>query len=173
MSFPARFRLYALPKNGEKERRLKQLKTALVCVLVTWSLGLVAEVQNYSIDWHTIPGGGGASSNGQYSLAGTIGQVGAGSVASGGNYSLTGGFWSLISVVQTPGAPILQIALQANQVVVSWSTPATNWTLLQSSNLAVAGSWVPSGYSVFATNGTSSVTISAPTGNLFFRLSQP
>jgi hypothetical protein len=132
-----------------------------------------AGAQNYSVDWHAIPGGGGASSNGQYSVTGSIGQSGAGSVMAGGNYSLAGGFWSLISLVQTPGAPALNITYLPNQVVVFWSTPVTNWTLQQNSNLAATGGWATSGYPVTATNGTSSITISAPTGNLFFRLSQP
>ena len=135
--------------------------------------GFRAGAQSYAIDWSAIPGGGGVSTNAQYSLAGSIGQSGAGSAMAGGNYSLTGGFWSLISVVQTPGAPTLSIAHLANQVIVSWPTPGTNWTLQQNSNLAATGGWATSGYPVSATNGTSSITISAATGNLFFRLSQP
>jgi len=144
-----------------------------VCVLLLLALVFDAGAQNYSVDWSAIPGGGGASSNGQYSVTGSIGQIGANSISSGGNYSVTGGFWSLISVVQTPGAPTLNITHLPNQVVVFWSTPATNWTLQQNTNLAVTGGWVTSGYPIFATNGVSSITITAATGNLFFRLSQP
>ena len=136
-------------------------------------LGIRADAQTYSINWHTLPGGGGVSSNGQYSLAGNIGQSGGGSVMAGGNYSLTGGFWSLISLVQTAGAPTLTLFRQANQVVISWPTPVSSWTLQQNTNLAAAGGWVTSSYSVSNTNGTSSIIISAPAGNLFFRLSQP
>jgi hypothetical protein len=149
-----------------------RVKIFLVCALLL-SLGFRAGAQTYAIDWHAIPGGGGVSSNGQYSLAGSIGQSGAGAVMAGGNYSLTGGFWSLISVVQTPGAPPLSITHIASQVVVSWPTPAASWTLQQNSNLAVTGGWAASGYPVSATNGTSSITIFVPAGNLFFRLSQP
>ena len=135
--------------------------------------GFRAGAQSYAIDWSSIPGGGGTSTNGQYSLAGSIGQSSAGSAMTGGNYSLTGGFWSLISVVQTPGAPTLSVAHLANQVIIFWPTPGTNWTLQQNSNLAVPSGWATSDYPVSATNGTSSITISAATGNLFFRLSQP
>lgn len=165
--------LYAPPENGEKERLLMKQNFLLPWILVALPLGFRAGAQTYSVDWHTLPGGGGVSSNGQYLLAGSIGQSGAGLVSSGGNYSLTGGFWSLISVVQTAGAPALSLTHQANQVVISWPTPAAGWTLQQNSNLAVGGGWVTSGYPVSATNGTSSITISAPAGNLFFRLSQP
>ena len=150
-----------------------RLKTMLVCALALSLLGFRAAAQSLAIDWSAIPGGGGVSANGQYSLAGSLGQSGAGAVMAGGNYSLTGGFWSLISVVQTPGAPVLRIVHRANQVIVSWPTPGTNWTLQQNSNLAGFGGWTTSGYPVAATNGMSSITISAAPGNIFFRLSQP
>jgi hypothetical protein len=47
----------------------------------------------YDLSWNTIAGGGGASSNGTYTLLGTIGQPAAGSIGSG-NFALSGGFWS-------------------------------------------------------------------------------
>ncbi len=66
--------------------------------------------QSYSINWYKVAGGGGASTGGVYSVSGTIGQHDAGQPMTGGTYSLTGGFWSLIAVVQTPGAPTLYIS---------------------------------------------------------------
>ena len=54
--------------------------------------------QSYTIDWYTIGGGGGASSGGDFTLNGTIGQPEAGTM-SGDNYSLAGGFWGAL---QTP-----------------------------------------------------------------------
>src|ERR1039458_5110991 len=77
------------------------------------SLGLA---QSYSIDWYKIAGGGGTSSNGQYTVSGTIGQHDASGVMTGGAYSLTGGFWALYAV-QTPGAPLLTITYAANQAI--------------------------------------------------------
>ena len=53
----------------------------------------------------------------------------------GGNYSLTGGFWALISVVQTPGAPTLYISHSGNTVTVYWQA-VSGWTLHQNNNLA-------------------------------------
>ncbi len=47
---------------------------------------------DYAIPWHTIDGGGGTSSVGQYIVTGTIGQPDA-AVSSGDNYELLGGFW--------------------------------------------------------------------------------
>ncbi|HUC85210.1 MAG TPA: hypothetical protein VL970_08465, partial [Candidatus Acidoferrales bacterium] len=58
--------------------------------------------QSYSIDWFKIAGGGGTSSNGQFSVSGTIGQPDAGGPLTGGSFSLAGGFWALYAV-QTPG----------------------------------------------------------------------
>src|ERR1700759_4026723 len=89
-----------------------------------------ASAQNYSIDWYKISGGGGTSTNGQYAVSGTIGQHDAGGPMTGGNYSLTGGFWSLISVVQTAGAPTLYISHSGNTVTVYWQN-VTGWALQQ------------------------------------------
>jgi hypothetical protein len=80
-------------------------------------LGLLTPVlalgQSYSIDWYKVSGGGGTSSGGAYSVTATIGQPDASSAMTGGNYSLTGGFWSMIRVVQTAGLPNLVISQQA------------------------------------------------------------
>lgn len=129
--------------------------------------------QGYSIDWSVIPGGGGTSSNGVYSVTGSIGQADVGNVMSGGNYSLTGGFWSLVSVVQTAGAPKLSITHSGNQIIISWPTPTSDWTLQQNSDLAANNGWSSSGYTISTNSGVSSITIPGPVGNLFFRLSQP
>ena len=88
---------------------------------------------------------------------------------------MTGGFWSLIQVVQTAGVPNLIIVPNGpNSVKVLWPDPATNtYTLQQDSNLAVPGGWTASGYTITSANGTNSITITPPTGNLFFRLSNP
>jgi len=127
----------------------------------------------YSLDWYTIDGGGGTSTGGVYQVSGTSGQPDAGQM-SGGNFSLTGGFWSLIAVVQTPGAPLLTITLnhQLSTITVSWPSPSTDWKLQQNSNL-LTGSWVDSGLAVSDDGTNKSVTISSPAGNLFFRLHNP
>jgi hypothetical protein len=142
-------------------------------------LGLIAPVlaqaQTYSISWYKVAGGGGTSAgtNGPvvYSVSGTIGQHDASSQMSGGNFALTGGFWSIISVVETPGVPNLSVSLSSGSVVVSWPDTGT-YTLQQTSGLAPAN-WQSSGYSVSTIDGTSSITITSPTGNLFFRLKSP
>jgi hypothetical protein len=127
----------------------------------------VASAQ-YSINWYAIGGGGGASTGGVYSVTGTIGQPDAGGAMNGGDYSLTGGFWSFISVLQTPGAPLLTITYSPSQAVVSWPPSSTAWMLQTNSNLA-SGIW--GNYAGTVSNNT--VTNSPPKGTLFFRLSHP
>ena len=139
--------------------------------ILLFAFCLRASAQSYSIDWHKIAGGGGTSTGGVYQITGTIGQHEAGGPLTGGNYSLTGGFWSLISAVQTPGLPDLTITHSGNSVIVSW--PATgSYTLQQNPNLSAPGSWATSGYPITTTDGTNRITITPPTGNLFFRLKQ-
>jgi len=53
----------------------------------------LALAQSYSIDWHTIDGGGGTSTGGTFVLSGTIGQPEAGRM-SDSRYTIEGGFWS-------------------------------------------------------------------------------
>jgi hypothetical protein len=127
--------------------------------------------QQYSIDSHKISGGGGTSTNGQYSVAGTIGQSDAGVAMNGGNFSVTGGFWSLISVIQTVGSPTLTVTHSGNSVKISWPSASTGFVLQQNSDLG-AGSWSASGYSISDDGTNKSIAISSPSGNLFFRLKQ-
>jgi hypothetical protein len=128
----------------------------------------VSFAQSYSIDWYKIAGGGGTSTGGTYQISGTIGQPDASSTMTGGNYLVTGGFWSLIAVVQTVGAPALTITHVGNSVKVSWPYPSTGWTLQQNSDLTTANWSTSSG---IANDGTNNViTVTSPVGNLFFRL---
>jgi hypothetical protein len=126
--------------------------------------------QQYSIDWYKIAGGGGTSTGATYQVTGTIGQHDAGGAMSGGNYSLTGGFWSLISIVQTAGAPTLTITHSGNSVKVSWPYPSTGWTLQQNPSLSTANWSTSGGISNDETNNF--IILTSPTGNLFFRLEQ-
>ena len=142
-------------------------KLVLLLSLLLPALGFA---QQYSIDWYKVAGGGGTSSGGAYSLSGTIGQPDAGGPMTGGNYSLTGGFWSLLSVVQTPGAPTLYISHSGNSVTVYWQAVA-GWTLQQNNNLSVPAGWTSSS-GVTTSGGTNYLTVTPPTLNFFFRLTQ-
>jgi hypothetical protein len=145
-------------------------------ILLIIPLLLVAtaiHAQQYSIDWYKIAGGGGTSTGSTYQVTGTIGQPDAGGAMTGGNYSLTGGFWSLISVVQTIGAPTLIVTHSGNSVTISWPSTSSGFTLQQNANLALANGWTTIGFTVSDDGTNKSITISSPTGNLFFRLTHP
>jgi hypothetical protein len=140
-------------------------------LLFSLLLPAVGFAQQYSIDWYKVAGGGGTSTGGTYAVSGTIGQPDAGGPMTGGNYSLTGGFWSLISVAQTPGAPTLYISHSGNTVTVYWQA-VSGWNLHQNHDLTVPLGWSASS-GVTTANGTNYLNITPPTGNLFFRLSNP
>ncbi|HEX7655207.1 MAG TPA: hypothetical protein VF607_16985 [Verrucomicrobiae bacterium] len=149
--------------------------TQAVCGVGLLALGtLAASAQSYSVDWYKVAGGGGTSTGGTYSVSGTIGQVDATSAnaLTGGNYAVTGGFWALVQVVQTPGAPTLYISHSGNTVTVYWQN-VSGWNLIQSGNVATpVASWSTS-TSPTLSNGTNYLTVTNPSGNLFFRLRNP
>jgi hypothetical protein len=129
--------------------------------------------QQYSINWHKIAGGGGNSTNGQYSVSGVIGQPDASGALSGGLYSLTGGYWSFIALVQTAGAPMLSITHAGSSAIISWPSPSTGFLLQTSGSLSTTKWTTFTGTIATNTAGTiSSVTITPPNGNVFFRLAQ-
>jgi hypothetical protein len=129
--------------------------------------------QTYILDWFTLDGGGGTSRGGAYAATGTIGQPDAGRM-SGGQYSLIGGFWGVVDVIQTHGAPRLNIERTAGGVRIFWERPATGWVLeestaLQSAPAAIAWSLVPpASYLSDATHFF--ITVPATTGHKFYRL---
>jgi len=158
---------------AESARGLAQSKTWRIfgALLIFLAITTSVRAQSYSIDWYKIAGGGGTSTGATYQVSGTIGQPDASLAMSGGNYSLTGGFWSLIAAVQTPGTPNLTITFVGpNSAVVSW--PNTGSYTLQTNNNLTTSNWLGYGGTINTSNGTNSITISPPTGNLFFRLKQ-
>jgi hypothetical protein len=150
------------------------MKTFILVFLLFAASSLRA--QNFNIDWFTIDGGGGTSMGSVYSISGTIGQFDAG-LMKGGTYSLTGGFWSVVEAIQTPGAPLLAITRDraSGAVTVSWPKPADGWVLDQTSALAAtpgATSWSQVVFP-YQTNSTHiSVIVPSPVGNRFYRLRQ-
>jgi hypothetical protein len=76
------------------------------------------------------------------------------------------------TITETMVVPELVISYSSNSVIVSWPNTGS-YTLQQNANLALANDWVPTGYQINTANGTNSINITAPAGNLFFRLSNP
>jgi hypothetical protein len=147
---------------------MKKLFLALAIGLPT-----LVHAQSYSIDWYKVSGGGGTSAgtNGAtiYSVSGTIGQHDASMAMTGGNYALTGGFWSILALVQQTGAPILSIAQGVNSAIISWPTPSLGFVLQTNSNLT-STNWGNYTGTIVTNGASNSVTITPPVGNLFFRL---
>jgi hypothetical protein len=151
--------------------KLKSFTFLVAFLIIAGAFSVSARAQSYSIDWYKVAGGGGTSTGGTYSVSGTIGQHDAGGPMTGGNYSVTGGFWALISVLQTPGAPTLYISRSGSTVTVFWQNVG-GWTLQQNNNLAVPAGWSPNS-SWSTTGGTNYLQLVNPPGNLFYRLQNP
>ena len=134
---------------------------------------LSASAQQYSIDWSKVSGGGGTSTGGVYAVTGTLGQHDAGTPMTGGNFSLTGGFWSLLSLVQTTGSPLLSIRYTTtNTAVISWPSPSTGFNLQFATDLTLSN-WANSVTSPSDDGTNRFLIVNPPTGNGFFRLFKP
>ena len=132
-----------------------------------------ATAQTFSIDWHTIDGGGGASVGGSFSLSGTIGQPDARvQPMTGGAFALSGGFWALFAVQDSelPRLTIRRISPGAAQVV--WPSPSTGFTLQQNSDLNSAN-WVNAPEAVIDNGTDKFITVSPLIGRRFYRLFRP
>jgi len=137
---------------------------ALAFVLMTF----VASAQSYSITSFTIGGGGGSSTNAQFSIVGTLGQHDAITQMTNSQFSASGGIWVLPQAVQTPDAPTLTIVPAApGQATISW-TPNTPGFVLQESCSLSCANWTnsPSG-------AANPITVPAPPPQKFYRLFKP
>jgi hypothetical protein len=128
----------------------------------------VGNAQTYSIDWHTIDGGGGTSTGGVYSVSGTIGEPDAGGPLTNGQYTVTGGFWALPQAVQVVGAPTLTIApATPGNATISWKPNTPGFVLQESWSLSPAN-WTNS-----ASGATNPITVPATAPTKFYRLFKP
>jgi hypothetical protein len=145
------------------------MKKCLMLQALFFAAAISLQAQSYSIDRFGIAGGGGTSSNGQYTVSGTVGQHDPGELMNGGTYSLTGGFWAIFAL-QTSGAPALTVTfVGSDTVVISWSSLVTGFVLQQNSDLNTTN-WSDFVGTVDDDGTNKSVTISLPAGSSFFRL---
>jgi len=146
----------------------------LTIALTTIAFGSPAQSGGqFDLSWSVIGGGGGTSSGGQFALSGTIGQPDAGTL-SGDNFLLEGGFWSGITLVQAPGAPILKIKLIAGGLaVISWPASVTGFTLEETATVAQPNSWSATPQSVVDTATERTVTVPAAGVIKCYRLKKP
>ena len=78
---------------------------------------------------------------------------------------------AFLPMSQPANLPPLVVSYSGNSVVVSWPNSGS-YTLQATTNLT-APNWTGYGGTVTTTNGTNSVTVTPPNGNMFFRLSDP
>ena len=131
--------------------------------------------QDYSIDWYSIDGGGGTSSGGGYTLTGTIGQSDAGKLT-GGDFELVGGFMSVVTAIQSPDAPLLTVTRSGDDVIISWPNPSVVFSLEETSVLATPASstsWSDTVIEPVVVDENKQVTVPAPVGLKYYRLSRP
>ena len=144
-------------------------------LVLTFALffGSSAFAQSYSINWWAIGNGGGTSTNGSFSLTGTIGKIDAGRMTNA-NFAIDGGFLSGIYLVQTAGAPLLSIVNLGSNATISWAADASvGFNLEEAPNLNSPGSWGSSATTVTTNGNQKSVTIPAVSGMRFYRLHKP
>ncbi len=123
----------------------------------------------YSIDWYTVDGGGGTTSDGVYEISGTIGQPDAGTVLSA-DYAIEGGFWSGLEAIPQPTPPSLAIEpLSPTSVLLSWPAPSDGFVLQESLGLG-SGQWVNVSARPQVVNGRNQVAITPLAGQRFYRL---
>lgn len=108
------------------------MKTKLLALIL--ASGTASLCAQYAIDWLTIDGGGGFSSGGAYTLAGTLGQPDA-AASSRGDYDLLGGFWSAFADAPTGAVPRLRIARSGTNVILAWPVDSSGFQLQASPGL--------------------------------------
>ena len=145
------------------------MKTRIIPLLLLDAALNTASAQ-YAIDWFTIDGGGGQSSGGAYTLAGTIGQPDAGT-SSGGRYTLHGGFWSAFAV-QTEGAPSLRIVRSGANVILAWPNPSAGFQLQETLSLS-APNWMDVSTAPDVAGNEKQISQTLAPGARFYRLRKP
>ncbi len=126
---------------------------------------------NFQITKSTIDGGGALrSTGGNFTLSGTVGQPDA-AVVVGGNFSLQGGFWTGLTLIQTPGAPLLTIRrVPPSRAVIAWPVSVTGFVLEEAPS--VNGPWTPAQGLAAGTVTEHTLTVPSTTGMKVYRLKQ-
>ncbi len=150
-----------------------QSKTWRLCFCFLFSALCFTAHAQYSIDWHTIDGGGGPSTGGpmsgvNYSVSGTTGQPDAGAPMTNGQYAVRGGFWALPAAVQVAGAPILTIVpATPGNATISW-TPMTPGFVLQETLSLSPTNWMNS-----VSGANNPIVVPATLPSKLYRLFKP
>ena len=155
---PASFQgVFRRVRAKSKAWRIRLVLSALLC-----AVGANAQ---YSIDWHTIDGGGGTSTGGRYSITGTMGQPDAGGPMTNAQYAVTGGFWTFPAAIQVPGAPTLAIVPAGpGNATISWLPNTPGFVLQEALSLS------PSNWTNSPSGATNPIVVPATLPTKFYRL---
>ncbi len=150
-----------------------KIKHSFSIALAALAFSVTASAQ-FNINWFSIDGGGGTLAGGQFVVSGTIGQPDAAPVLAGGPFTLEPGFWTGVTLLQTPGAPVLKIKLIGGGLaILSWPVEATGFTLQECSNLAQPNGWSPTLQLVVNTASEHTVTVPVSGITRVYRLKSP
>jgi len=155
-------------------KRLARSQWLRAALLAAWLLSAgPINAQDFGIDWFATAGGGGDSSGGDFELTATIGQPDPGDLL-GGDFSITGGFWSILTTIQTAGSLSLSVSLAQGSVIISWpDSGSAGFFLEETAALADPSTWTPVNATVQTSGGTDSVQLPLGAGTRFYRLHKP
>lgn len=158
------------------DRAMRPRRRGTLAVLVAGLMLLVPhlDAQNFAIDRHTIAGGGGTSTNAQFSISGTVGQPDAGPHLSGGQFAVDGGLWNMAILVATPGTPLLSLTLlkASGTLFFSWPLSAVGYVLETTPAVGPFATWTVVSTSVQTGGQYQYVLLRPQPGIHFFRLRQ-
>ncbi len=155
-------------------KRLARSQWLRAALLAAWLLSAgPLNAQDFGIDWFATAGGGGDSSGGDFELTATIGQPDPGDLL-GGDFAITGGFWSILTVVATPGGPSLSVSLAQGNLIISWPDSGSAGFFPEATDaLADPSTWSPVTATIQTSNGVNSISLPLGAGNRFYRLRKP
>lgn len=127
-----------------------------------------------NITWQTLDGGGGTSTGGIYAVEGTIGQPDGSEAMRGGAFELQGGFWALVELVQTEGAPMLRIAhISSVAVTLAWPAAGAEGYQLQHASRLAEPDWTTVSGTPAVVGDEYQMTTGPVVAKRYYRLQQP
>jgi hypothetical protein len=142
---------------------------------VTLALAATTHAQS-SIDWFTLDAAGGAQSSASYVVNFAAGQTDIGPTvpSSSANYRIIPGFWALEDLGPATGLPELSIALSGANVILSWPSPSTGFTLQHTDSLnTLPATWFDTPGVVGDNGFIKSLTLPHDQSRRFYRLRRP
>ena len=143
-------------------------KTSSILLSGLFSIWAVAATAGYDLTRNTISSGGGTSSGGQFSISCTVGQPVCGLVKAG-TVAMDQGFWADAVAVQTVGSPRLTLVRSGSNVILSWPSSATGFSLQFTTNLNPAA-WTSVAQTAVLSGTQYQVPVPAALQKQFFRL---